>query len=234
MASVGQLFRDRRVVGATAVVVVLVVVGLIAAGLGWGPFGSEDSSDASASPSATSSSVIESSTSTETPTRASRTAKPSKRPGGSGSAGPTSVPPSAPTAPSETPSPVTTGVGDPAPLGDGVEVTVAKDALVQGEANGPGEVAGPAVRVSVTVENTGKAALPLDTAVLNLYYGPQRTPAETLSGPGVVSLPATVAPGDTATAKFVFKVPTAQLGRVVLEFINLVDQPLLVFSGSLA
>ena len=51
---------------------------------------------------------------------------------------------------------------------------VSKIESVDGEAQGPGEVAGPALRVSIEVENTSGEDVAMDLALTNLYYGKDR------------------------------------------------------------
>ena len=84
---------------------------------------------------------------------------------------------------------------------------VSKIEAVDGEAQGPGEVAGPALRVSIEVQNTSGKDVAMDLALTNLYYGKDKTPASALSGPGVRPLPGTIASGDRASGQFVFGVP---------------------------
>ena len=72
---------------------------------------------------------------------------------------------------------------------------------------GPGEVAGPAVRFTLRLRNDSAQEVPLNTTVVNLYYGKAKTPASPLSEPGGAPLPATVAAGGEASGTYVFVVP---------------------------
>lgn len=112
-----------------------------------------------------------------------------------------------------------------------VRVRLALLEAVAGEATLPGEVSGPALRVSVEVTNDTAQALDLTTAVTNLYHGAEMTPAITLSKPGRVDLPATLAPGSTATGVYVFAVPTDDRAEVTVEFDLSVEATVLLFSG---
>jgi hypothetical protein len=94
-----------------------------------------------------------------------------------------------------------------AEFGTGMSARVAGLESVAGEAHGPGEVAGPAVRVSVVLTNGTGAATSLDTTVVNLYAGDQLVPGEPLSGPGVDVFTGSLAPGAEATGVYVFRVP---------------------------
>ncbi len=171
---------------------------------------------------------------------------------GSQSAAPSAEPSSTPTTEIPSPSlPPATATGAPsvvptrstisstAPLsekgdlGNGVAVRVSKIESVDGEAQGPGEVAGPALRVSIEVENTSGEDVAMDLALTNLYYGKDRTPASTLSGPGVSPLPGTVASGDRASGQFVFGVPVRGRNPLVVEFSLQADRPTILFEGNL-
>ena len=98
----------------------------------------------------------------------------------------------------------------PADFGTGMTARVAGLESVDGVAEGPGEVAGPSVRVTVVLTNGTGADVSLDTTVVNLYAGAQLTPGEPLSGPGVSVFSGTLAPGAEATGVYVFRVPADQ------------------------
>ena len=119
-----------------------------------------------------------------------------------------------------------------APLGNGVSVRVTDVEKVVGTARGPGEIAGPAARVTVRVSNKTRQRIPMDLALVNLYYGRQKTPAQVLSGPGSAPLRRPVAAGEAASGKYVFGVPGNQFDRIVVEFSYTTEAPTVVFSGS--
>lgn len=105
-------------------------------------------------------------------------------------------------------------------------------AAVEGTASGPGEVAGPAIRVVVVVENSTSEPITMTGAAVNVYYGEQQTPALPLSGPDVEVFPAEVAAGESARAALVFGVPSEDRGRVVVE-VNSADlSRVVLFEGS--
>lgn len=120
-----------------------------------------------------------------------------------------------------------------ADVDDGVAVRVSRIESVDGEAQGPGEVAGPALRVSIAVENTSGEDVSMDLALTNLYYGKERTPASVLSGPGVRQLPGTLASGQSAAGQFVFGVPKRDRNPLVVEFSLRADTPTILFEGRL-
>jgi hypothetical protein len=122
-----------------------------------------------------------------------------------------------------------------APLGpaDATEVVVRVTALeaVEGTAQGPGEVGGPALRATVQIENRTAETLPLISTVVNLTFGPDNTPAIGLSGPGAASFPQEVAAGQTATGVFVFNVPVDQRDLVRVWVDYRLEVPVVVFEG---
>ena len=113
-----------------------------------------------------------------------------------------------------------------------VEVQLAKIEAVEGEANIPGEVGGPSLRITVVVRNATAAELDLTSAVVNLYFGPERSPAIELLEPGRRDLPQSVAPGGEVTGAFVFLVPVEARDDVVVEFDLSTDSTVLLFAGS--
>ncbi|AEE47157.1 hypothetical protein [Cellulomonas fimi] len=98
----------------------------------------------------------------------------------------------------------------PAAFDSGVTAELVRVEAVAGEAEGPGEVAGPAVRVTVRLTNGTAAAVPLTSTVVNVYGGTDRAPAEPLSGPGAKPFTGTLEPGASATGVLVFNVPADQ------------------------
>ena len=115
---------------------------------------------------------------------------------------------------------------------EGVVVRVTKLESVDGVAEGPGEVAGPAIRTTVTVTNNTDEAVPLAPALVNLYYGADKTPAGELSGPNAAPFEGVVEPGATVTGQNVFAVPADSRGRVTVEVFISVDVPILQFTGA--
>jgi len=119
--------------------------------------------------------------------------------------------PAAPFAPETKPA---VGLDESAPFDSGVVARLVRVESVAGEAQGPGEVAGPAVRVTVEITNGTGAPVSLDSTVVNLYAGQDLAPAEPLSGPGASVLSGDLAVGRTATGAYVFNVPADQRDRL--------------------
>jgi hypothetical protein len=114
--------------------------------------------------------------------------------------------------------------------GQGVSVEVTKIEQVEGKANGPGEVAGPAVRLTVQVANGSPKQLSMELALVNVYYGKARTPAASLSGPGADPLAGSIDPGESASGRYVFGVPKSKQDELTVEFSYTTDAPTVIFS----
>jgi len=114
----------------------------------------------------------------------------------------------------------------------GLTVSLGALAAVQGVAQGPGEIAGPAVRVPVRISNATDEGLDLATVVVDVSYGKDRTPASTLSkGGSPLAAQGTLAAGRSAEGVYLFSVPKAEQDelRVVVHYdVRLPDA---VFTG---
>ena len=106
------------------------------------------------------------------------------------------------------------GIDEVADAGTGMAFRLEQLEAVDGEANGPGEIAGPAVRVTVVATNDSPSPVLLEGVVVDLTYGAENTSAAPLSGPGALRFSGEVAPGASATGVYVFEVPVDQRGVV--------------------
>lgn len=126
---------------------------------------------------------------------------------------------------------------DPVEIDEEAEITPGLSAeitaieAVEGEARRPGEVGGPAIRVTVQISNSTDAAASLATTVVTAYYGADRIPALELGAPGAVAIPSEVAAGGSATGVYVFTVPPEERDRVQVMVDYSVDVQPLVFEG---
>jgi hypothetical protein len=145
--------------------------------------------------------------------------------------GPSSSPtPGEPTpVPPATPSPVP--LDEPAAIQPGLVAAIEQIEAVEGEARGPGEVAGPAIRFRVTFVNSTSDAVDLSSTVITVDYGDARTPALQLFEPGASPLPGSVAAGATANGVFVFTIPADQRSLVHITVDYSVGVPPLEFTG---
>lgn len=164
------------------------------------------------------------------------TGKPSARPSGQ------SVPPSKLGTPKETGSGNTVSVEpvktkDPVPLDDegdfgtGLKIELTRIQSVKGEAKVPGEIAGPALKVTLRATNDSKKGISLDAVVVALSYGDDRSPAGQLSDGGK-PLRGKLGGGDEKTGVYVYNVPTDQRDDVRVEVSYTGEAPTVAFEGS--
>lgn len=114
----------------------------------------------------------------------------------------------------------------------GVDVRITDMAAVDGEAQGIGEVAGPAVRFTVSVTNNTDAPVDLSSAVMTVESGVDNAPCTPLSGPDAVPLPTAVDPGQTVTGSYVFLVPVSSRDQVTVYLSYSIDAPVAAFKGA--
>jgi hypothetical protein len=103
-------------------------------------------------------------------------------------------------------------VGSTAALTTGVVVTVGAPRRVRVTAQGPGEIAGPAVAVPVTVRNASAKPFDLGGLVVNAAFGRSATPAPPTDADPARRLAGALAPGATARGTYVFLAPGGSSG----------------------
>lgn len=86
------------------------------------------------------------------------------------------------------------------------------------EAQGLGQIAGPATLVEMQVTNKSEEALDLSVAQLRLYFGKQQEPAALLTDQRSVALPTEVKAGASVTATYLFSAKNQKNKNVWLEF----------------
>lgn len=124
-------------------------------------------------------------------------------------------------------------IDEPATITPGLTAEITTVEAVEGVARGPGEVAGPSLRLTITIANTTAADAPLDTTVVSAYYGADRTPAPELRQPGGSPLPSSIAAGASATGIYIFSVPEEERGNTTIMVDYSVDVDPLVFQGDI-
>lgn len=166
----------------------------------------------------------------------------------------TTAPPvvAAPTAPTPAPTPETTpeptgptgDVDDPPPsrpavaldaaaeVGDGVSASLVSLDAIEGTATGPGNIAGPALRITVRIENGTDEPVSLGGVVVDLASGRDLVPASPLDDPSAAPFAGTVAPGEHADGVYVFTIPEEDRGSVAVSVGYQAGAPLMVFTGS--
>ncbi|MGH8961449.1 MAG: hypothetical protein ACRDWT_09605 [Jatrophihabitantaceae bacterium] len=104
---------------------------------------------------------------------------------------------------------------------------------VSGKADGPGEIAGPAVAITVALHNGTNRTLAL-VAVMNLYYGSKRTPAVELAGSQTQPLPSSIGPQKTISGVYTFTIATADRRDVLIEFSYSGSSSVVLFKGGIS
>jgi hypothetical protein len=99
------------------------------------------------------------------------------------------------------------------------DVTVSLPSVERVDARGvgPGNVAGPGVRVTVRVRNDAAADLLLDGVSVNLTYGSESVPGSPVNDDSAAPFGGALRPGGTAEGVYVFSLPAAQRASVAVE-----------------
>ncbi|CCH86411.1 conserved exported protein of unknown function [Modestobacter italicus] len=120
----------------------------------------------------------------------------------------------------------------PAAVGDGVTARVVSLDAVDATGVGPGNVTGPALRVTVALTNGKADALPLGGVAVDLASGPELVPASPVNDPAAAPFSGTVAAGGTAQGVYVFSIAAADRADVTLSVGYEAGAPVLVFTGA--
>lgn len=123
-------------------------------------------------------------------------------------------------------------LNSPASQSNGIVAALPKIESIQGTGVGPGNVSGPAVRVTVQIQNGTGAPVALGGVGVNLYYGADNTPAPPLDDPSARPFDGMLDPGKAATGVYVFSLPEDQRGKVTVEVGYQAGAPLLLFTGA--
>lgn len=208
----GATSRARLLLGLlAALVVTALVVGLV---LGTRDDGTGAVADAGPSDAASSSAPP------ATPTEKSAAPSPTLQPT-EPAAGAEELPPALPAVQLDEPVPV-----------EEVTVSLARIEEIQGRASGPGDVAGPALRVTVRIVNETGAEVPLDGVAVNAYYGAGRTPAPPLNDPTRSEFTGRLPAGETVEGMYIFRVPPDQRSEVTIEVGYRPGAPRAMFTGA--
>lgn len=216
--------------------IMLIVAGLLTAGVvawavaanGWASApAASDQPSASAAPS--SSTPPDPATTTSPGAPAATPAPPA--------AAATPGPPAATAGPPATDAPIPPEAAPVAPtdraVQSGVEVELARIERVEGIASAPGEISGPAVRITVRVTNGSATDVNAGLVAVNAYYGAARTPANSLMQPGGNPFGGTIAPGSSAEGVYLFEADDAELADVLIGVDAVPGQPTFTFRGDL-
>jgi len=133
--------------------------------------------------------------------------------------------------PTAAPSPVKTALNKPATPVQGITVRITKADAIRAVAQGPGEVSGPAVAVTVEIDNQTASAF--DSSLVSVTLDDARG----LPGSGMIGRPAdwitgSVAPGKRVTGVYVFAVPPGNRRPIRVTVSAHPDLPVVVFTGN--
>jgi hypothetical protein len=118
-----------------------------------------------------------------------------------------------------------------AQVGNGISATLPSIEGIQGSGTGPGNVAGPALRVTVRIVNGTRAPVSLDGVAVNLFYGSEDAPASPLDDSSQSPFGGSLAAGETADGVYVFSVPSDVRDSVTVEMGYEAGAPRLLFTG---
>lgn len=90
-----------------------------------------------------------------------------------------------------------------------VRLSLTRIRPVQVTAVGPGEIAGPALAVTVHVDNRSSRPIDLEYAAVNVIGSDGQVGNESPESPAAAPFPARVAPGAAADGTYVFQMPTS-------------------------
>lgn len=119
-----------------------------------------------------------------------------------------------------------------ASVGNGIVASLPQIEAIQGSAVGPGNVSGPALRVTVRIQNGTAQPVSVDGVAVNMAYGPELTPASPLEDPSQRPFSGMVAPGGSTEGVYVFSVPSDARDSITVEVGYQAGAPLLIFTGS--
>jgi hypothetical protein len=119
----------------------------------------------------------------------------------------------------------------PVDFGTGVSARLVSIEPVDGVAEGPGEVSGPSLQVTVELTNATATSVSLDTTVVDLYAGPDAVPGELLAGAEDTLFSGEMAPGTSATAVYVFRVAPELRSRIQVTVSYTPGAPTVLFEG---
>lgn len=148
--------------------------------------------------------------------------------------------------PVETPTPLPPASGAPGPelapvaldakavTPSGVIISLGKLEALSSDAVAGGEIAGPAIRATVVIDNASAAPLDLEYVVVNAYYGADRTPAGTAMTPGGAPFEGAIEAGASAQGVYLFTIPEQDRNNVTITVDYLAGEAIAVFQGDLA
>lgn len=119
-----------------------------------------------------------------------------------------------------------------AAVGNGVTAQVVSMESITGSGVGVGNIAGPALSVTVRISNGTSEPVALDGVSVHLTHGADVTPAPRLGDPSAAPFTGTVDPGASAEGVYVFTIGAGDRDAVTLSVGYQAGAPFMVFTGS--
>ena len=129
------------------------------------------------------------------------------------------------------PKPLTVPIDKPADLTPAVSAQIASIEQVTAKGMGPGELSGPALKVSLILTNSGATSLDLSTTVVTVDTLDGAPASAIESDVDAAPFHGVLAAGKTLTGSYLFLAP-AQGEPIRVSFSTSTEQPVVLFSGS--
>lgn len=122
-------------------------------------------------------------------------------------------------------------LGKTAELSTGVDVTVSDVKVLDVTAETPGEIAGPAVALTISVSNASAAAVDLSTAMVTVT-GADGSYGQATSSQPFSPFAGSVGPGQQASGVYVFRLPADERTSLQVTVEYIAGAPIALFVGS--
>jgi hypothetical protein len=119
---------------------------------------------------------------------------------------------------------------DTADYGNGVTVKLGAIEAITTQAQLPGEIAGPGVKVTVDIVNGSSAAIDLGNVIVDLVDGAGE-PAIPMTASPANPFTGSLGAGETATGVYVFTVPASYTNPATITVSYTTEAPVVVFVG---
>jgi hypothetical protein len=123
-------------------------------------------------------------------------------------------------------------LSEAAQVGNGVTARITRLEAIDGTGKGPGNIAGPALRVTVRITNGTADTLSLDGVAVDMTHGADALPASPLDDPSADPFTGVVQPGASADGVYVFTVPADDRDAITVTVGYQAGAPFMVFTGS--
>lgn len=117
----------------------------------------------------------------------------------------------------------------PSKTGTGLSAELVRIRAIEAEAQLPGEIAGPALAITIEISNSGDQAADLSTVVVTLLNSDD-APGNEMSATPAKPFTGTLDPGDQVRGTYVFTVAKSKRNPITLN-VTIGEAPVLVFTG---